>query len=145
MEHVYYIDTSVLLKRYFEEDGSQNVEKLFSTNPTVFTSSITYAEFYATVYRIHRDAYLSKEELTAVLLQFEEDWKRLAVMDFRKEIRDYIPIVLEKVGLKGADSIHLASAYCLQKRDIKLVFICSDKKLLTGAKEFKIKISNPSA
>ena len=48
----YYFDSSVLLKRYFEEKGSLNIARLFEQPHFILTASITYAECYSAMNRL---------------------------------------------------------------------------------------------
>ena len=142
--HFYYLDSSALIKRYVKELGSEKVEEIFSTTPFCFTSVLTYAEIYATFYRLFRDSVISKETLESLAYEFEMDWKKWTLVELRQEIRSLIPTILKNVSLKGADSVHLATSLFLKEQGLSFVFLCSDKRLCNGARDFQLKVLDPA-
>lgn len=141
----YYLDTSTLLKTYMEEDGSRFVLGLMKKKGSIFFASvITYAEIYSTLTRLYRDNHFSLNDYTRSKNLFEDDWSKLARVDFSAEVRSKIPTLYEKIYLKGADMIHLASAINLSEKNIDFHFVSADKKLLNAAKTCGLKTTDPT-
>lgn len=138
------MDSSALVKRYFTESGSDTVDKIFSQKPLILTSVLTYAEIYATVYRLYREGLLSTKQIQKLLAAFEEDWKIFAVIEFSMEIRKRIPTLTKDFPLRGADAVHLASAVMILERGISMQFLASDKKLLHAAEDYGFKVIDPT-
>lgn len=141
--HISYFDTSCLIKRYINEPGSDRIGLRFDNTQLICTSNLTFAEFYATIYRLCRSGYLDSVGKNRVLKNFEDDWKIISVVDLNNEILDLIPRLVEKSPVTGADAIHLATAVTLNNKGVSSLFVCSDIKLLNAAKTNKLKIFNP--
>lgn len=145
MKKTYYLDSSALVKRYFQESGSPTVDQLFSADSLFMTASLTYAELYATVHRLYREGFLSIKNREGLLQSFEKDWKKFGIIDFSPEVRRWIPHLSKKFPLRGADAVHLASAVTLLERGVHLQFLASDKKLLHAAEDYGFQILDPTA
>lgn len=136
---VAYFDTSALIKRYFNEQGSKEViENYFRPDISILTSSITHAEVYSTFSRVHKEGHISKRRLEELQHIFESDWSRFAVVEFGIDVRAQIPKLIEDVYVRGADLIHLSTVAAVTKRGVDLVFVCTDKKLKNAALDIGI-------
>ena len=144
MNPIYYFDSSALIKSYLREEGSDFVIKLLSKKTSHFTSSITYAETYATFFRLQRQGDLSNHQTEHLSRLFEDDWHQFIIIDFSSEIRQYTPALLKKSPLRGADTVQLVSAFSLLKRGLNPIFVSADKKLLNAAEDCGLKGVNPS-
>lgn len=54
-----YLDTSLLLKRYCQEAGSDDIRKLLSNIKGIATSELAYVEFFSALSRKRREGRLS--------------------------------------------------------------------------------------
>jgi len=59
---ILYCDTSALIKRYVEEEGSEGISKLWERPSAVATSVVAFAETVATFNRKFREGVLSTRE-----------------------------------------------------------------------------------
>ncbi len=143
MVNHYYFDTSALVKRYFPEAGSALMDGLFKQNRVVITASLTYAEVYSAISRLHREAKLSETELASLSKNFEEDWAGSVIVDFTAEVRKKTPGLLRRFPLRGADAVHLASAITAKERGLDLSFVVCDGKLFSAAKDYGLTVINP--
>lgn len=141
----YYIDTSALLKRYFVETGSSAIKNLFQKKAVFFTASLSYVEFYSTLSRLRRQGGLTQKESAQQTQFFEQDWTMLAIVDLSPDVRKEVPLLTEKIALRGADLVHLASAQLLHKRNLTITFVASDRKLLNAANEVGLESFDPTA
>lgn len=129
----YYFDTSALLKRYFREAGAPVVDELLAGNAQSVTSVITYAESYAARARLTREGRLSPVERERSASAIEADWIRMTPIDFNEEVRRFTARLSETSMLKGADLIHLVTAFHLHSLGYALKFVSSDTRLLREA------------
>jgi uncharacterized protein len=140
----YYLDSSALVKRYVQEDGSSTVDQLFQSPQVLITSSLTYAEIYAALCRLHRAQNMNKQTLTRILAHFEDDWQDLHVIDFHTDVRSHVPTIIREHPLRGADVVQLASALSAHERNIDLRFVCADHRLCNAATDVGLSVTDPS-
>lgn len=130
-----YLDSSALVKRYVEETGSDSVDRLLAEQPFAATSRLTYPEILSALTRKHRAREISKGVFGKLAAAFESDWGKLFVLEFDEELLPVVRKVILKHAIRGADSVHLASAMWLRsalREDV--VFACADRKLLDAAR-----------
>ena len=139
-----YFDTSALVKKYFQESGTQVVRQLLAEQGDCGISKIAYAEVCATFGRKTREHLRDRRIYLRGLQSFQEDWKLLTVVELVDEFFPVIRTLTEKYPLRGADAIHLASALWLQRalRD-EVIFVAADVTLLNAAHGEKLKVMNP--
>lgn len=141
-----YFDSSALVKRYVEEDGSDTVESILSDNEDVdiITSKLTYAEMHSAFKRKEREGNISEKQLNEGVNNFEEDWKQLLNVEIHDELLPVIKKVIHKYTLRGADAIHLSSALWFNKLvRTDVTFVASDKNLLKVAISEGLQAINP--
>ena len=69
-----YADSSVVVKRYYEERGSDLLKSRWVTIDRIFTSRVAYAEIHAALARKARDGELSRDSFRTCTLAFEQEW-----------------------------------------------------------------------
>ncbi len=144
MVTVQYFDSSALIKHYIEEDGSDQVDRLFAAKHPLITSALTYAEMYAVLHRLRRANAMSGSVLQRLCVAVEDDWQEFSVVEFHEEIRQKIPVLCKAFPLRGCDAVHLASALSIADRGARLQFICADRKLLNAAQDAGLTIVDPT-
>ena len=152
-----YVDSSVLVKRYVREIGTDalnlRMERALAADAPILTSVLTYAEIHATLARRLKEQLLRVAEYHAATTRFDSDWRTyLSQVDLLQVVLNLIPELVKKYPLKGADAIHLASAlwaaYAVQtgkttKPTSVVVFATSDKRLAEAAKAEMFETFNP--
>jgi uncharacterized protein len=129
-----YLDSSALVKRYIEEQGSDKVDALLKETAIIATSRLAYPEILAALTRRHRGGDLTAMVFERVKSQFRTDWESLAVIEMRVEVLRFVDRLIAKHALKGADSIHLSTALWLkEKTKQKVIVVASDEELLRSA------------
>ena len=137
---ILYLDTSALVKRYFEEPHSIEVAEQWQKADEIATSSVAYAEALASFRRKSREAALDAETLDTISNNFRSDWQTLIRIQVTDELNTYVDRALAAHALRGFDAIHLASAMILRESFLEsLLFICFDQKLTQAAKSEGIK------
>jgi uncharacterized protein len=100
-----YVDSSALLKLYFDEPDSARAEELLSADTTWVTGRHTAVEVRRNLARELRAA-----DLAAARQQFERDWQNTAVVELTQEVCDVAAELAELTGSRTLDALHLAAA-----------------------------------
>ena len=131
---ILYLDTSALVKKYFQEAGSNKVILQWKKAGAIATSSIAYAETMASFYRKKREANIKAEVFHSLIDSFQKDWKSFICVQVNDDLNDMIDRVVSNHPLRGFGSIHLASALMLHNAaPEELLFACFDKTLVQAA------------
>ena len=154
-----YLDSSALIKKYLVEPGTAELlarlKQETDVGAVIFSSGLTYAEMHAIVARKHREHGLSEMEASAIHDQFDEDWlTSVSQVELSSAVLGFVRDVVKASPLRGADTLHLASALWLRdmtRLGVKpgeysgpLIFVSSDRQLLAAAKKQKILTFNPA-
>jgi predicted nucleic acid-binding protein len=131
---ILYLDTSALVKKYFQEEYTDELLSLWQQAEEIITSSVAYAEAMASFYRKKREVDLQEEMIQMILSAFRLDWKGF----FRVEVTDELNGVIDRLlgihPLRGFDAIHLASAVLVyEKLPEDFLFACYDQRLAQAA------------
>ena len=152
-----YLDSSVLIKHYVREPGTDAVHvkiKQESQPSGIFISDLGYAEILATIGKRVRENLLRQKEGEELSERFLADWLfALGHVELTAGVLGLIPGLLKRHPLRGADAIHLASALWLRDA-LKLgksldpsagilEFATSDKQLKTAAALEGLRIFDP--
>lgn len=130
---ILFVDTSVLVKIYISEPGSERMREAVAQDNPVAASPLAFAEIHATLARRRREGLLLIPELEEIRRQLEEDWQDLTQVSTGDEILALVPGLCERHPLRGADALHLASALLLRQDGLDVTFACSDRRLLDAA------------
>jgi predicted nucleic acid-binding protein len=104
-----YLDTSSLVKLYVTEAGSDLVRQLVGGANVVATSVVAYAETRSALARLRREGVLTASKVASARSQFEEQWPTYLTLDATDSLCRAAGELAAKYGLRGFDSIHLAS------------------------------------
>lgn len=131
-----YLDTSALVKLYIEEEGSDIVNDHTNRATIVSTSRIAYAEAISAFVRCKNEKVFSKHNYDKCIAGFKSDWEMYFVMEATEQVVKIAGDLIEDHGIRGFDSIHLASAVVLRKEiNQSIDFLCWDYRLLEAAKK----------
>lgn len=139
-----YLDGSALVKRYVAETGSEAMDRLLADRPYAATSRLAYPEILSALNRKQKAREISTRVLGGLVKAFESDWRKLFVLEFDDALLPIIKQAIRKHAIRGADSVHLASAIWLRsvlKEDV--VFACADAKLLDAARSERLVAFDP--
>lgn len=104
-----YLDTSSLVKLYVAEAGSDVVRQLVAGAVVVATSVVAYAETRAALARLRRERVLTAAEFASAKREFEKDWPAYLALEVTDSLSRTAGELAERYGLRGFDSVHLAS------------------------------------
>ena len=100
-----YVDSSALLKSYFEEPDSSMAERLLNSDAVLVTSWVTFVEVRRNLARE-----LSGAALREARDQFTADIEEMALVAVDEAICRAAAQIGEQLGVRSLDAIHLASA-----------------------------------
>lgn len=141
-----YLDTSYLVRLYYEDAGFVIVRELVATDH-VACAVHGQAEILAAFHRKLREGAITPKSYQALLDQFEADretgafhWLPIGP-EVLERVRTAYAGLPKTVYLRGADALHLATAAA---NGFKAVY-SNDSHLLAAATHFKLKGLNPLA
>lgn len=126
-----FIDSSALAKRYVEEQGSEQVEKLFLEAEEVGISIICFAELFSTLSRLVREAKLTKKQYETIKKDFFVDVEEMLVVNISANTISQAIGIMERNPIRASDSIHVASAVEWRCE----AFVTSDRRQFEAAKK----------
>ena len=100
-----YVDSSALLKNYFDEPDSSIADRMLSSDPVLVTSWVTYVEVRRNLARQLRGA-----ELREAKEQFSSDIDQIALVAVDEAVCRAAAQIGEQLGVRSLDAIQLASA-----------------------------------
>ncbi len=132
---IIYLDTSALVKKYFQEEKSSDVLDLWQKASEIITSSVSYAESMATFYRKRREKELTDPDFEHLLDNFRKDFMSMIRVNVTEDLNRWIDSIMKRHPLRGFDAVHLASAVMIQERVADpILFACFDQRLVEAAK-----------
>ena len=141
---IYYLDTSALVKRYYEEQGSAWVHSLFQPENVLMVSKVAYAELLAALARKRREKELTEANFTHAAESFQQEWKEFVVAEVTEAVFADLLALVKRHPLRGFDAIHLCTALWFRKRlKADILFACADRNLCTVAKTEGFGVHNP--
>jgi predicted nucleic acid-binding protein len=105
-----YLDTSALVKKYVEEDGSEEVRSCIARHESIATSTITRAEAAATFARAAKGGSLTESGAKAAHQQFIREWKTYIRIRVTEALVAKADDAAWTHRLRGYDAVHLATA-----------------------------------
>lgn len=144
---LYYLDSSAWVKRYFKEAGREWVNGLFDQHEVLACSPLSFIEVGSTMARKRSAGEVSPEEFGPKRAALSRDWRRFLRMDMTAAVVQRAFDVGDPYSLRGADSVHLASALVLKEElDLdtdEFVFVTSDQELKAAAVKAGLIVVDP--
>lgn len=100
-----YVDSSALLKLYFDEPDSRRAEDILASDRDWVSGRLTSVEVRRNLARELRGS-----DLGAARSQFERDWANMAVVELTREICEAAEELAEVTGARSLDALHLGVA-----------------------------------
>jgi predicted nucleic acid-binding protein len=149
-----FLDTSVLIKVYFKEAGSEAVIARFTApNQVLAASVLSFAAVHAAMARKHRNREISSAKLSTLRETFERDWENsINTVELNRQTTAALPGLVKAYPLKAADAVQLSAALWLQNSlavekylgaDRVLEFGVSDRILADSARKCGLVVFNP--
>ena len=131
---ILYLDTSAWVKLYVHELGTKELRAHASKAEVLATSVVAYPEARATFARVKAQGISTAAKHQQRLAQLNLDWENLLRIELVPSVVRTAGDLAEVYGLRGFDSIHLASVLCLkEKTSTPLYFAVFDLRLRVAA------------
>ncbi len=138
-----YADSSVIVKRYYQEPGSQRVRGSWARSDRVFTSRVAYAEVHAALARKRRDGGISAAQLRRIGSAFESEWPAYDQVLVDRATSVHVRRLVARHNLRGFDAIHLSAVLWLKEQLGDIEFWVSDERLISAALKERVTVVNP--
>jgi len=132
-----YFDSSSIVKWFFDEQYAEIARSIKDETDATFTSLISYPEVLSSINRAWKEGRCTKSDMELVQNEFIRIWRDfLWIKPNEKLILDTRELIF-KYGLRGFDSIHLASSLLVreQSNGMEIFFSSFDRILNKAAKK----------
>lgn len=129
-----YLDSCAIVKLYVDEAFSAEVEALFRNVDKVLCHGIGHVEVRAALAAARRTGRLEQAVYESLVADFRADWSSYSVLGLDDALIERAAELAEGFGLRGYDSVHLASADRVRMAIPDLSFVSFDKTLSRAAK-----------
>ena len=132
---ILYLETSRLVKLFFDEEGSAETRDLAAKADVVAVSIVAYAEAWAAFARKRGEHGIGAADFRSLRQDFDRAWESTFVVGLTEEAVRAAGDLAEKHGLRGFDAIHLASAASIASATggAGVLFCTADQKLRAAA------------
>jgi hypothetical protein len=149
----FYLDASVLVKRYLAESGSDWVESLCSdeANNAIAIARFCLVETAAAFAAKRRGHFITDSEYESALADLLRDaGERYRLVAVGPTVIDSAIQLTRRQKLRGYDAIHLACALALNEPLVEgalppLTFVAADDNLLAAAQSEGLATENPNS
>lgn len=134
---ILYTDSSALVKKYSEEAGSREVDRLFKTASYVVTSALTDLEMVSFLERAKRETRINSATYREISANIDKDLRGafISLIDITPPMLKLAKRLIRQRRLRVQDSIQLATALEANKDLFQaLCFLCADQALLEAAR-----------
>ena len=146
---IYYLDTSAIVKRYVDEQGTNVMDRLLDnagSDSRFYTSLLSTLEFTSVITRLANGGQLEREAAFIVLARFRQDLREIfRLWPLDASILRAALAVVERHALRSADAIHLATASSIFSLAPELdgILVSSDRELLSAAVSSGVGVLDP--
>lgn len=127
----YFFDTSALVKRYHEEEGTDTVDEILERDGVdVLISSLTVIESVSAFRRKYNRGEISESEMKQLIgVFFRESLDRFGILPMEESLSNFsLGLVLED-DLRTLDSLQLSAGLSLAQEVDDVVFVTADDEL----------------
>lgn len=141
MVEFYFFDTSAIVKRYFDEDGSASVNEIVARQPAtrVVLSRITWVEILSALSRLQRDGTISADIFNRQVQILRQHFKlEYQIAEFDQTVSSLAGELVRRHPLRAYDAVQLASVLHLRNiyrsaNAAKFIFVSADRRLINAA------------
>ena len=134
-----YFDSSAFVKLVVEEADSDLVAAMWDGCDGALSSRLAYPEVRAALATAGRNHDLTEKDLRAAGKSWEEFWSATRPVELTAEVERHAGHLARLHALRGADSVHLASALAIGEPD--LVVAVWDQRLHAGARAAHLRVA----
>ena len=148
--HIYYLDTSAVMKRYKTEIGSEVVEELFmglTGSEFLITSQLTVLEANSVVARHLEGPATIRMEYRTMRERFIRDMRdyRVTIIPVQSELVAQAVNTVFDYPLRTLDALHFTSAVMLERelRDQDIFMVSADREIIEACETYGISTLDP--
>jgi uncharacterized protein len=135
-----YFDTSVLVKRYVNEQDSILARRLLRTY-RVFSSVLAPLEALSTFARRNAAGELSESNFSAIMSRLSTDRRQWDLVELDAPVLGQAEDLLQRTQLRTLDALHVASALIFQRRSgTVLPFVTADERQRHAAQQMGLQV-----
>lgn len=135
-----YFDTSVLVKRYIQEQGSVSARGLLRHH-RLLTSALAPTEAVSAFRRRQTLGELAENHFMAILSRIRVDRAYWELIELSPLVLNQAEEVIIRTRLRTLDALHLASALTFQAASgLRIPFITSDEQQRDAAEELALEV-----
>lgn len=136
-----FFDTSALVKRYINEDGSDLVENICGQASQVIVSGLCFSEVFSAVNQRRRQKLMGEKGYRLIKATVIDEFKSFIVCPFDEKTLYLSVDLIEQYPLRTLDAIHLAAAIQMKPK----LFVSADRQQLKVAKALKLTVQDVNA
>lgn len=130
-----FFDSSALAKRYIDEAGSGEVDRLCQRATALGVSIICIPEVISALCRLRREKKLTRKEYETAKTALATDIKDVIICGISETVIEQAITILERNPVRAMDALHVACA-----RDWRAgLFVSADSRQLDAAKALGLK------
>jgi len=137
---VAYFDSSVLLKRYIQEHGSDHALSL-TQRYLIISAAVAPLEMQSALRRIEFGGGISTKAFKATLKRIQTERQKWDLVAISSEILQSAEHISIDLNIRSLDAIHLASAFACQSRlKHSIPFVTADVRQREAAQKLHLEI-----
>jgi predicted nucleic acid-binding protein len=145
---VYFLDTSVVVKRYVQEIGTAWVQALAApaAGHSLFLVRITLAETVAAVTLRQRSGQISVQDAATALADFHYDFThQYVIVEVSAPLVGYAASLARTHALRGYDAVQLPAALVIHSQAPSLTLLSADAELNAAAAAERLAVDDPNS
>ncbi len=127
-----FLDTSLLVKLYYEEEGTEALDEFLRTHfvETIYLSEVSKVEFRSAVWKKLRTKEIEEADAVALLDGFQADYDKYTFITINKTIIDRASDLIVKYGALGLRTLDAIQLSCVvERKDQISIAKTADEKL----------------
>lgn len=122
---VIFMDTFSLLKHYVKEEGSDQADRFFVENNTIWISPITSLEFHSALNRKLNEGSIDQDTHQKATDYWKQDQGSFTIVEFNTRLIEKALDIIRLHGTKTLDSVQIGSAIISNGE----TWVTSDKRM----------------
>ncbi|MBX2999802.1 MAG: type II toxin-antitoxin system VapC family toxin [Caldilineaceae bacterium] len=144
-----FLDSNVVVKYYYSEEGSAWVRSLIDADDTVcFVSMLAIVEVTSALSRVRREGQLGQRRFEEMIERFygELHTQRFLSRDIDQKMLEFASVLALRYPLKAYDAIQVASALSVHNLPAApdFLFVSGDQKVINAAKLEGLTVDDPA-
>ena len=139
-----FFDTSALVKRYYEEPGTETVDTLIEGESTVVISSLAVVETVSAFRRKYNRDGISELQMNRLLSAFfEEALAEFVILPMDELAFQFSFLLVLEHNLRTLNSLQLSAALTVDTENKPVTFVSADTELVATADANGLTTVNP--